>query len=798
MRDTVADIHRAPSSDQEPRVADGPPGPVSLPHVHLQSRPCSFRPDLRSSPIVSSLPPRTLTLRRTLAAALVVLVVPLVIAVGSVADDQPLREGEPAPRTVFAEDPIRIPDEAATDTARRTAAESVEPQVAPDREAQTAIVRDVRDVFEATREVREAPVSDDGVPGRPSSRAAQRAELLSLEPALDEDLAAALVALSDNELDIVERETIAIAQELARQRILADDLEEVLAETLPVERALRPFPDGSASAVAEPLLELMVRPTVTVDPDLTSAARDRAAEAVPEVVQTWGAGQAIVREGDIVTPIAYRAIEEAGLVGASALQAWLRATLAMLIVTAVAGVYLSRMQPKVWVTPKKLVLLAGLVVAYSGLVVGSSVLVDATSYGWLFAIPAGALAMLVALLIHPVIGIATMLPASVLVLLVRPSAGSVALFAAIAVLISVPLTTGISKRSDLRSATLRAALSFPVAALGIVLVFGPRDEWLIVLAAGALNGVLTAVAVQGAMPFLETLFRLPTVTGLLDLSDRNHPLLRELETKALGSYNHSVMVASLTERACRAIGADPLLGGVAALYHDIGKVRQPHFFIENQQGIANPHDDLDPEVSAIIIQNHVVDGVEMATEHRLPPEVVACIGSHHGTMLVSYFYEKAVQAAGGDRSHVDESSYRYHGQKPRSKEAAILLLADCCEATTRAMAMHRGTLPREEIEDTVDRLLSERVEDGQFEASDLTFRELGLARDTIVESLVGIYHPRIAYPPKSGGRSGGERDGDGASGRSSIGAGGDAGDGPIGSAGQPGLPAPAALPTERP
>jgi len=697
---------------------------------------------------VTSLPPRTLALRRWLAAALVVLLVPLVIAVGSVADDQPLREGEPAPRTVFAEDAIRIEDEAATDTARRTAAESVEPQFAPDRDAQTAIVRDVRNVFEATREVREVPDASGPGPSRAVSRLAQRTELLVLEPELDEELAASLVALSDSELDIVERETIAIAQELARQRISAEQLEGVLAETLSVERALRPFPGDSGSEVAEPLLELLVRPTVTVDPDLTSGARERAAEAVPEVVQTWGAGEAIVREGDIVTPIAFQAIEEAGLVGASALQAWLRATLAMVIVTAVAGVYLSRMQPKVWVTPKKLVLLAGLVVAYSGLVVGSSVLVDATSYGWLFAIPAGALAMLVALLIHPVIGIATMLPASVLVLLVRPSAGSVALFAAIAVLISVPLTTGIAKRSDLRSATLRAALSFPVAALGIVLVFGPRDEWLIVLAAGALNGVLTAVAVQGAMPFLEALFRLPTVTGLLDLSDRNHPLLRELETKALGSYNHSVMVASLTERACRAVGADPLLGGVAALYHDIGKVRQPHFFIENQQGIANPHDDLDPEVSAIIIQNHVVDGVEMATEHRLPPEVVACIGSHHGTMLVSYFYEKAVRAA-GDRSRVDESSYRYQGHKPRSKEAAILLLADCCEATTRAMAMTRGTLPRAEIEDTVDRLLAERVEDGQFDESDLTFRELGLARDTIVESLVGIYHPRIAYPPKS-------------------------------------------------
>jgi putative nucleotidyltransferase with HDIG domain len=236
------------------------------------------------------------------------------------------------------------------------------------------------------------------------------------------------------------------------------------------------------------------------------------------------------------------------------------------------------------------------------------------------------------------------------------------------------------------------------------------------------------------------------VTALLDLADRNHPLLRELEQEALGSYNHSVMVASLVERACRAIGADPMLGSVAALYHDIGKVRQPHFFIENQQGIANPHDGLEPEVSALIIMNHVVDGVELARSYRLPPEVVACIGSHHGTMLVKYFYEEAVERAGGDHAAVDEDAFRYRGHRPRSREAAVLLLADSCEATTRAMAMSRGNLPREEIEATVDRLLEERRADGQFDDAEITLRELGIVRATIVESLVGIYHPRIAYP----------------------------------------------------
>ena len=698
----------------------------------------------RESPVTRT--QRLLLVQRIIAAALVTLVVPAVIAVGSVADEQPVREGEPAPRTVFADEQVRITDAEATEIARARAAESVEPIVVADRDAQAAIVRDVREAFIATRAVR-VPVSDGpDSPPRIPPRPEQTERLLEQEPEIPREVAEGLVRLGDPELEVVERETISVAQEFARQRIGEDGLDDVLEDQLPVELALRSLPGDTATNIADPLLRLWLRPTVTVDPEATAAARERAAEEIDEVVEIWRRGEAIVREGEVVEPMQLRAIEQLGLTGATPLLDLLRAGLAMLLVTLVSAVYLQRMQPYVWVTGKKLVLLGMLVVAYAGLVVGTSLLTEATSAGWAYAVPSGAMAMLTALLIHPVVGIATMLPAVVIVLLVLPSAAPFALFAAAAVLVSVPLTIAIGSRSQLRTATVRAGLTYPLLAAAITVVFGPREDLLVAIGAGMLNGVVTAVAVQGAMPFLETAFRLPTVTALLDLADRNHPLLRELETKALGTYNHAVMVAHLTERACRAVGADPLLGSVAALYHDIGKVRQPHFFIENQQGIANPHDDLDPEVSAVILHSHVVDGVELATEYRLPPEVVACIGSHHGTMLVSYFYDKAVRQAGGDRSAVDEAHYRYRGNKPRSKEAAVLVLADCSEATTRAMAMSRGTIPRDEIEATVDRLLQERIDDGQFDDCELTFRELELARTTIVESLVGIYHPRIAYP----------------------------------------------------
>jgi cyclic-di-AMP phosphodiesterase PgpH len=695
-------------------------------------------------------------LLRAVALLLVLVAVPAIVAVGSVTEDQPLVEEEPAPRTIFAEEPVRAVDAEATERARQSAAEAVEAVVVADREAQQAIVRDVQEVFASTRAVRAPPVvaeGEDGPPAQPS-RAEQQRLLSDLHPELPGALIGELVTLSDADLEHVERETVAIAQAIARQEIAPDAVEQRLAELLPVEVALRPLPGDTATTIVAPLLELELRPTVVVDLDATAAQRAAAAAAVQEVANSWRPGQAIVREGQIVGRLEYLAVEQLRLEGVSFGDALLAAALAMLVVTLIALVYLRRMQPRVWANDHKLVLLGLLTTAYATLVVAASVLVDATSLGWAYVVPAGAFAMLTALLIHPVVGIATMLPAAIIALLIFPSSPAIGLFAAAAVLVTVPLTTRISSRSDLRSATLRAGLSYPVLAVAIVAVFGPSDQLGPAAAAGAVNGVVTAIAVQGVLPFLETLFRLPTVTALLDLNARDHPLLRELESKALGTYNHSVMVASLAERACRAVGADPLLGSVAALYHDIGKVRKPHFFIENQQGIANPHDELDPAVSAVVIQSHVADGVELATEYRLPPEVVECIGSHHGTMLVSFFHDRAVRAVGGDRTAIDEQHFRYPCRKPRSKEAAILVIADCCEATTRAMAMSRGTLPREEIEATVDRLIAERLDDGQFDEADLTFRELHTVRDTIVASLVGIYHPRIAYPIRGAGDDG--------------------------------------------
>ncbi len=717
-------------------------------------------------PVAPVATPRRLLLHRVAVAAVLLAAVALLGVVRDLGGPA-LRLGEPAPEDVFATREVRVVDEDATLTARRAAAESVDAVVLPDPEAQRAILADLRAVFAAVREVR-APVEvevEGGAAGgagggaadpadpdgagpalRLPSGAEQRVALAARLPGAAAATVSALVAATDGELDLLERETIAIGQQLARQRIPEDAVATVLAETLTVELGLRSLPRDTGGTVVGALLERTLRPTVAVDLEATAAARERAAAAAPEVVGVWRTGEVVVRAGELVGPLEAAAIAQLDLGGTSRWRLLAVALAAAGLVVALGGVLLARMHPLVWGSPKRLWALALLLVAFATTVLGVDLLAETAGGGWAFLVPAGALGSLVALTLGPGLGIAVVLPTVLLVLLLDPEGAAVATYAAASVLLAVPLSRGIESRSGLRAALVRGAVAAPALAGVGLLLLDVRADVPTALLAALIGGGVSAVVVQGALPWIESAFRLPTVTALLDLADRNHPLLRELELKALGSYNHSVMVAALTERACRAIGADPLLGSVAALYHDIGKVRQPHYFIENQQGIANPHDGLEPEVSALIIISHVVDGVELATTHRLPPEVVACIGSHHGTMRVKYFHDRAVAAAGGDASAVDEAAFRYRGTRPRGREAAVLLLADSCEATTRALAMTRGTLPRDEIEATVDGLLQERLADGQFDASEITLRDLRVVRDSLVESLVGIYHPRIAYP----------------------------------------------------
>jgi putative nucleotidyltransferase with HDIG domain len=255
------------------------------------------------------------------------------------------------------------------------------------------------------------------------------------------------------------------------------------------------------------------------------------------------------------------------------------------------------------------------------------------------------------------------------------------------------------------------------------------------------GSILSSLLAIGSFAVLGRMFGILTTVQLLELANPTQPLLRRLLTEAPGTYHHSIMVGNLAERAAEVIGADSLLVRVAAYYHDIGKLERPWAFIENQADtIANVHDTLDPQQSAQIIAAHVTDGIKLAERYRLPARVREMIPQHHGTRSISFFYQ---QAAERTKETVDAALFTYPGPRPQSREAAILMLSDSTEAAARAARDHS----REAIEQLVDRIIHQRLEEGQFDDCNLTLRDLTRIKQSFVTLLTGIYHPRIPYPP---------------------------------------------------
>lgn len=276
------------------------------------------------------------------------------------------------------------------------------------------------------------------------------------------------------------------------------------------------------------------------------------------------------------------------------------------------------------------------------------------------------------------------------------------------------------------------------------------------MGAGLFTGLITGVVVVGVLPVLESLFKRTTDITLLELTDFNHPLLRLMQLEAPGTYHHSLVVAQLAENACNAIGANPLLARVCAIFHDIGKTAKPEFFTENQRESASPHDPGTPALSALIIKNHVKDGVVLAQKHRLPRAVIDVIQQHHGTSLVRYFYERAVAAsrapfAGAPAAPVPKEEYRYDGPRPQFKESAVISLADAVEAASRSL---RKVTPQH-LGELIDAIFRDRIADGQLDEAPLTFAELAQVKSSFTFTLLNMLHARVAYPeisPESGGQ----------------------------------------------
>ncbi len=646
-------------------------------------------------------------------------------AVGSVPYLPPrvvLREGMVSPYEVVAPRTVEYVDWERTERLREEAASAVRPvyrlDLAATREAEQA----VRAAFDSILTLRaRRPTAGP----EPFLRLGLRDQVLS-----------AAKRLGRPELLRVRETTLALLARLMREGIRPEDLPAVRARAQGLVQAL-PLSEPSRALVAW-ALNRALRPNLFVDHLQTLRQQEAARASVEPVRERVLRGEVIVRRGEVVTAEQMRKLAALGLVSPPFRWEGIAGTsLFMLLLVGIGAASLWRFQPEIWADDRQLVLIALLTVVMAA---GTRLLATRISG---FLAPVASVTMLLTILLNPQVAV---LAGSGLALLTGVVSGNdlrTSVVAYVGSLVGVYAMRRVQHRSDLAYAGLAVAAANVVAVAAVDLVTGtPPVELLGDAGWGALNGLLSGILAVGALPYLEELFGLITPIKLLELSNPSHPLLRRLQLEAPGTYHHTVLVANLAEAAAEAVGADALLVRVGTYYHDIGKLRRPAFFVENQLGRTNPHDRLSPSLSALAIAAHVRDGLELARQYRLPKAVAAFIPEHHGTSLIRYFYHRALERGEGP---VDEQTYRYEGPKPQSRETAIVMLADTVEAAARTLSNPTPDRIRELVRQTI----RERLEDGQLDECDLTLRDLERIAEVFTRILVGMFHPRVEYPEVS-------------------------------------------------
>jgi putative nucleotidyltransferase with HDIG domain len=546
-----------------------------------------------------------------------------------------------------------------------------------------------------------------------------------------------LITLSNASWDRVELEVRDVIDQAMRREIREEYLEDAR-EGVPALVSLDLSNEETAVTVA--LVQCFLIPNSSLDSDATAEARSRARDEVLPVLRTFEAGQIIVREGQRVEKIDIEALDQFGLRQPQVKWTdWARAILLAVSLTVLLGLYLARFQPAVlWNGQASflLVLLTSLSVVAAGLMTPGG---DALRY----LAPAPTLALLAAATLGSHTGVAAAFFLGITVGAIADNSLEMFVYTTFGGLVAALTLGHVERISALFRAGVFVVLANIVTVAILYLPTGaiPPSDFLVAALSGVANGGISASLALGGLFLIGPLFDITTTMRLVELGRPDHPLLKRLLREAPATYHHSLMVSNLAEQAAERIGADAMLTRVGAYYHDVGKIARPYFFTENQMEGINPHDRLDPRTSAEVIISHVKDGIELAQRYRLPRRIRAFIPEHHGTAWVSFLYQKAVESA-GDASLVDPDDFRHIGPKPQSKETALVMLADSCEAAVRSVRPSNA----EEVAEIVNRIIDQRVADGQLNESSLTLRDLEIIRETFFSVLKGVFHPRIKYP----------------------------------------------------
>lgn len=520
--------------------------------------------------------------------------------------------------------------------------------------------------------------------------------------------------------------------------------------------------EGAISDAVTHRLTHEVRPLFIYDKSETDARRARAAEDVEPAMTRYREGEVLVRRGDVIKPehsILLKQEDEvfrATLPREAAVALWMGVIGVALVITAAFAIYVRLFYPGLARDTGRFLGLALLMVIGAGLACWSTI----ASPAWLWAsavAPVVFTTMLAVVAFEPRLGLAMAAAQCALVgAALSLPLGYVAVILAAAGLAAWRLRDVRSRNDVVRAAVIvgagLAVSTIAVSLLGRPLVTHGRELWAEILTdalraglAGFFSGALALVF----LPTVERIFDVTTGMTLSEWRDPKQPLLRKLQMQAPGTFNHSHTVATLAEAAAEAVGANGLHVYVGALYHDIGKMNKPDYFVENQPRGFNRHSKLSPAMSLLVIVGHVKDGVELAKEYHLPKSLLGYVETHHGTTLVEYFFDRARREAEeeDDEAPPQEVEYRYPGPKPRTKEQAILMICDAVESATRSMP---DPTPAR-IQSLVHHLATKRLMDGQFDECSLTLAELNTIEDAVTRTLASIYHGRIAYPTSDAG-----------------------------------------------
>ena len=651
------------------------------------------------------------------------------IGTGSIQQRETVQVGSVATkRYVAPEDTV---DEAATEKLREAAANSVGPIYKTDTTVMDKNVTMMEGVFQ------ELDTVLAGLPEGESFYNAVQEISLELPVVLSNRQLMAYENLTAEQRKAFANDCVSVLKQIYDKGVTADGLTEAKASGLTYLQELAWSSD--LKTMAGVILSAAVEPNLIVDEAAVEAAKEEKRAEVDEVLIRKN--QKIVDEGEIITQEIYDKLVALNLVSETGLEGSLMPMLGSLVITGMlfAALYLFFRWGKgnILLKPNEIRMLFTI---YMMMVLLIRILANLTVFT---IVPVGLFAMLVSLLVGR--RMALWLNALFCIIGCFIFNGDVQFL--MYALISGTFAALIIQKTDKRSHLIPAALGMAAVdfvttiSLGFFFGEGYSAELLFQGGIGAVTGLLSMIVAVGSLPFWENMFEANTPLRLMELTNPNNELLRKLMIEAPGTYHHSLIVANLAETAVYDIGGNTALARAGAYYHDVGKLRYPQFFAENQSG-HNPHDELPPEKSAKIITGHTKGGLELAERYKLPPVVRDMIVEHHGNSLVKFFYFKALKLYGAE--NVNEADYRYQGRIPSSRESAVVMLADTVEAAVRSMLGHGKTM--EEAEAAVKNLMKDKLDDGQLNNSGLTLNELETIRLAFLKVFHGMYHERVSYP----------------------------------------------------